>query len=40
MNQKIVTLFDFVIADEIQDLTEIQIYCLIRLAYEIVITVI
>lgn len=31
MNQK-VPLFDFVIADEIQDLTEIQIYCLIRLA--------
>ena len=27
-----VPLFDFVIADEIQDLTEIQIYCLIRLA--------
>ena len=31
MNQN-VPLFDFVIADEIQDLTEIQIYCLIRLA--------
>ncbi|WP_343288209.1 UvrD-helicase domain-containing protein [Turicibacter bilis] len=31
MNQN-VRLFDFVIADEIQDLTEIQIYCLIRLA--------
>ena len=31
MNQEI-SLFDFVIADEIQDLTEIQIYCLIRLA--------
>lgn len=31
MTQK-VPLFDFVIADEIQDLTEIQIYCLIRLA--------
>ena len=31
MNQG-VSLFDFVIADEIQDLTEIQIYCLIRLA--------
>lgn len=31
INQK-VTLFDFVIADEIQDLTELQIYCLIRLA--------
>ena len=31
MNQD-VALFDFVIADEIQDLTEIQIYCLIRLA--------
>ena len=31
MNQK-VPLFDYVIADEIQDLTEIQIYCLIRLA--------
>lgn len=31
MNQE-VSLFDFVIADEIQDLTEIQIYCLIRLA--------
>ena len=30
MNQEI-SLFDFVIADEIQDLTEIQIYCLIRL---------
>lgn len=32
VSQKEMALFDFVIADEIQDLTEIQIYCLIRLA--------
>ena len=31
LSQDQVSLFDFVIADEIQDLTEIQIYCLIRL---------
>lgn len=30
--KKEVNLFDYVIADEIQDLTEIQIYCLIRLS--------
>jgi len=31
LKQERVNLFDFVIADEIQDLTEVQIYCLIRL---------